>query len=291
MTQRGNFFSTHSSLFAANGGYIPFCKKCVEARYAATLEALDGREDYAIERMCQTFDWYYSPVVFNYALSGMASGQSLLSSYVSRLGLGYITKKGTSYLDTLKDLTGGDKESEDARRELDEKNAPPPPPEPTEEMVKMWGIGYSYDEYLLMNTQFEALAGKIIEGDDVSETIVKDLCKLKVLQTRAENSNDFNMYAKYQKLYTDTLKSPDLRSTKTKAGATDAQASWGKFIEMVEKYTPAEYYKDEKMFDDASGIRDYFNRFLVRPFKNFFTGSSEQDPEYSVKREDVESDG
>ena len=72
--------------------------------------------------------------------------------------------------------------------------------------------------------------------------------------------------------------------------ATDAQASWGKFIEMVEKYTPAEYYKDDKMFDDASGIKDYFKRFFVRPFKNFFTGSTELDPEYSVKQEDVESD-
>lgn len=287
-TQRGHFYSTRSPLYAANGGYLPVCKDCTERRYQAALATTDGREDIAIERVCQTFDWFYSPAAFNYAVSGMSAGQSLLSSYVGRLGLTAVSRKGDSYLDTLRRESEGDPEAEALRKELDEKNAPP---EPEPEWVEKWGTGYSMDEYAFLNVQYEALSGKIIEGDDVSESIVRDLCQLKVLQNRAAKANDDAAYIKYQKAYTDTLKSPDLRSAKSKGGAvTDAQASWGKFIEMVERYTPAEYYQDEKMFDDASGIKEYFKRFFVRPFKNFFTGSTELDPEYSVKQEDVESD-
>lgn len=290
-TQRGHFYSTRSPLYAANGGYLPVCKDCVETRYQAVLATTDGREDVAIERICQTFDWFYSPAAFNYAIAGMSAGQSLLSSYVGRLGLTAVSRKGDSYLDSIRLDADGDPEIAAARKELDEKNAPPAPLEPEQSWIDKWGSGYTYDEYTFLNTQYEALSGKIIEGDDVSESIVRDLCQLKVLQNRAAKANDDAAYIKYQKAYTDTLKSPDLRSAKSKGGAaTDAQASWGKFIEQVEKYTPAEYYKDDKMFDDASGIKDYFKRFFVRPFKNFFTGSTELDPEFSVKQEDVDGD-
>lgn len=288
--QRGNFYSTHSALYAANGGYLPVCKKCVDIRFNAVLEVLDGREDLAVENMCQTFDWFFSPQVLNFALTALASGQSVMSSYISRLGLSHVVSKGTSYLDTMRVTASGDPETAALRAEFEEKNAPPPPREVDEAVKRRWGTGYTPDEYDFLEEHYAALSGKIIEGDDVSESLVRDLCNIKLLQNRAANNNDHATYAKYQKVYTDTLKSPDLRSSKTKAGATDAQASWGKYIEMVEKYTPAEYYKDQKLFDDESGIKEYFKRFFVRPFKNFFTGSTEADPEFSVKQEDVDGD-
>lgn len=290
-SQKNNFYISKSPLYEMNNGFLTVCKQCVDGRYIAALEVCDQREDKAIELMCQTFDWYYSPVALNYAINALSDGQTLLRSYISRLSLSHVSAKGTTYLDTVKANMENDPEVIAAREELEKRNAPPQPKEVSEAVRKKWGTGFTPDEYEFLEDHYTALAGKIIEGDDVSESIVRDLCQLKVLQNRAAKANDDAAYVKYQKAYTDTLKSPDLRSAKSKGGAaTDAQASWGKFIEMVEKYTPAEYYKDDKMFDDASGIKDYFKRFFVRPFKNFFTGSTELDPEYSVKQEDVESD-
>ena len=238
--------------------------------------------------MCQTFDWFYSPVALTYAISALSDGQTLLASYVGRLGLSHVSAKGTTYLDTISAALANDPEAVAAREELERKNKPPEEPDVDEALRKRWGSGYSPDEYEFLENHYASLSGKIIEGDDVSEALVRNLCEIKVLQNRA--AGDPAQYAKYQKVYNDTLKSQDLRSNKTKAGATDAQAAWGKYIEMVEKYTPAEYYKDQKLFEDESGIRDYFKRFFVRPFKNFFTGSNELDPEFSVKQEDVDGD-
>ena len=60
-------------------------------------------------------------------------------------------------------------------------------------------------------------------------------------------------------------------------------ATWGTLIQTIENYTPAEVYKDKKLFRDHDKIEEYFQRYIVRPFRNFFTGSNELDPEHSIK--------
>ena len=51
---------------------------------------------------------------------------------------------------------------------------------------------------------------------------------------------------------------------------------------MIEKCTPADLYLRPKLFKDMDSAGEYYKRFVTRPFKNFFTGSRDQDPEFSV---------
>ena len=57
-------------------------------------------------------------------------------------------------------------------------------------------------------------------------------------------------------------------------------------IEEIEKYTPAEYYKDKKLFKDTDEIGNYWERFIKRPLKNLILGSKVRDTEFYVKDEE-----
>ena len=57
-------------------------------------------------------------------------------------------------------------------------------------------------------------------------------------------------------------------------------------IDTIERYTPAEFYKNQDLYKDFDGIGDYIKRFLLRPLKNLQFGSKEKDFEFYVKDEE-----
>ena len=60
--------------------------------------------------------------------------------------------------------------------------------------------------------------------------------------------------------------------------------------ETIEKYTPAEYYKNRSLYKDHDNIGDYIERFLLRPLRNLMRGTKDRDAEFFVKDEE-ENDG
>lgn len=56
----------------------------------------------------------------------------------------------------------------------------------------------------------------------------------------------------------------------------------GVWISDIEKFAPAEYYKDKSLYHDADGIGSYASRFIFRPLKNLLTGSKELDKEFNL---------
>ena len=96
---------------------------------------------------------------------------------------------------------------------------------------------------------------------------------------KAGNADSFD---KFTKLYHSTLKAGGLKTRSENEGIDDESACWGNFVKDIETRTPAEIYKDKALFDDVDKIKEYFDRFILRPMKNFFSGERVQDPEFSV---------
>lgn len=94
----------------------------------------------------------------------------------------------------------------------------------------------------------------------------------------------------YNKLTDSYRKSFQQAGLKTvKEGVSNEEFVLGMSIETIEKYTPAEYYKNKKLFKDFDGIGDYAERHILRPLKNLMFGTEERDAEYYVK-DDGEED-
>ena len=272
-----NFYRSMSPLFSGNNGYFPVCKTCVRNYYDYLVEYYSGNEEKALDRMCSVMDLYYSDALA-VASKGVNTSTPRISSYISKTQMKQYSDKGTTYLDTIKDRNNCTIENFDDIEEVNESGEKVVSPR----LIKQWGFGYEPEEYSLLQEHYKMLTTQFTNADAVQDALIKDLCTIKVLQTRAMKKGDPDSFDKFTKLYHSTLKAGGLKTRSETDNVGDADACWGNFVLDVEKFVPAEIYKDKTLFDDVDGIKDYFNRFIVRPFKNFFTGSTDEDEEFSI---------
>ena len=251
------------------------CSNCVDDLYSQYVSKLGSPEE-AVQRVCLKLDLYFNHEAF-LMTEKMASYGSRMSAYLSRLGLRQFA--GKTYDDTIIDgwslLTPPDAEVDaaSAERELEISDA----------TRKRWGKGLTPEEYKAADDMYQTLKKSNPKSDGVQETYMKDLVKTKILQQRAFMQNNADEYTKYMKAYQDTFKNSKLKmSTDDEGDMSDENVCFGKWIQAVEEYTPADLYKKKDLFQDVDGIKEYIQRFIVRPFKNFFTGSNVPDKEYRI---------
>lgn len=276
--QKSNFPHTLSPLYAGNNGYASFCKHCVDRYYDQLVEFFSGNEEKAIDRICQVLDWYYLDDIWA-ATRKISADRSRVGAYPSKMGLHHWAKQGTTYLDTIRDRASVVVQSYDEfedKREQGETSI-------SKRQINDWGVGFEESEYRLLDDHYKSLKESIDTNDIVQDTLARDLCEIKVQQVRARNRSDVDTFQKLTKLYQDTLKSANL---KVKAGDSSSlsndEACFGMFIRDVERYAPAEYYADKKLYKDADGFGDYMKRFVSRCVANFFGGTRDMDPEFSI---------
>ena len=76
--------------------------------------------------------------------------------------------------------------------------------------------------------------------------------------------------------------------TMSAVNETDSSKVFGVWIKDIEQNRPAEYFQDKSLYEDFDGIKDYFERFVLRPMKNLLTGSRDFDKEFMIEHEDGE---
>lgn len=282
--QKNNFPHTMSPLFKANGGYLPICKHCIDKYYEQLVDYFSGNEEKAMERIAQIADWYYLDDIWS-STRKISADRSRVGAYPSKMQLPQWKEQGATYLDTIRDRAGNtisSLEDYDSLKEQDKISV-------SKAQIARWGTGFTEEEYNALDAHYKTLKDKIDVNDVIQDNLARDLCEIKIQQVRARG--DADGFQKFTKLYQDTLKSANL---KVKSGdaelLTDGEACWGKFIADIEQFTPADVYKDRSLFADVDGIKGYFERFIVRPFKNFFMGSDVMDKEFSIHT-DGDDDG
>lgn len=282
--QKSNFPYSRSPLFTGNNGYAPVCKRCVEKYYDQLVDFFTGNEEKAIERVCQIMDWYYLDDIWA-STRKISADRSRVGAYPSKMGLPQWAKQGSTYLDTIRDRASAVVQSYDEFEDMQDQGETGI----TKRQIKQWGVGFEESEYKLLDEHYKSLKDSIDTNDIVQDTLARDLCEIKVQQVRARNKGDVDTFQKLTKLYQDTLKSANLKvRTGDMASLNDAEACWGNFIRDVERFCPAEYYQDKQLYKDADGFREYLERFVLRPVRNFFAGTREMDAEYSIGAEDMQ---
>ena len=276
-TQFNHFYKTRSPLYDGNHGYTCVCKECVNNYYYHLIDVFDGDTAKAVEGICSAFDIYFSEEICSQITERSTSASApVFAKYLSKV-FTMSTKDGPIIYSTtigqrdgkgVQDVEKNEAEKTEAELEL-------------QRSTERWGPGFETDEYPQLDSHYKFLKKLINDDDAVQETYIRDLCVTKVLQNRAVKTNDSEAYAKFTKLYQDSLKNANLKPKEELDSDNDTMC-WGIVTQRIEEHTPAEIYKT-KLFDDYDDIKSYFNRFIVRPFKNFFTGSNEMDEEFSIK--------
>lgn len=271
--QHANFYRSNSPLYRGNNKYLPICISCMNNLFNQYADLLGSEED-AVDRLCQKFDIYFSDQAFKKSEVPRIGQSSRMGEYVKLINTNKIFANKTydAYLAENTD-----------ERVISAEDAEPDEIDP--EIIERFGLGYSKPEYKRMDKQYGKITAEAEGSDDPNFTeLIKTLCTTQILRDRAIAKNDLDAYDKATRLYQSTLKSiqwkPDVQKGES---YDDANDSFGQWRAQIEQYCPSIVYKDRDLYRDVDDYESYWKRFIVRPFKNFFTGSNDQDDEFSVE--------
>lgn len=280
------FYKSNSVFYA--DGHLPICKECFSSKFGHFAAEYHSNK-MAMQRMCMTFDIYFNETAFD---SCDTDDSTVLGNYFRKLNLSQ--HKGKTFEDSIKEGFGlsGDRKPVKETQEVvnvdndDEENENADMIDPAD--IEKWGAGLEPTDYTILNSHYRLLSSSNPQCDGNAEIFIIDLCYTKMQQMKAVRESRVDDYKKLTESYIKSFTQAGLKTVKDTNAMEDFTI--GVNAETIEKYTPAEYYKNRSLYKDHDNIGDYIDRFLLRPLRNLMRGTKDRDAEFFVKDEE-ENDG
>lgn len=255
----GSFNKSASSLFKGNGGYLPVCKKCLRAFYENYLSVFQGDEKKAIKMIAIMFDLPFSEDIIEAAKRRITPIQkTLFGAFLVVISkTPYNTHTFLDYIDgTIDDNTNKSEKKENKRKNnkgYDIKEIP--------EYTNNWGVGFTSEEYVMLQNRYDEWKSKVIIDSMTRESLVRDLCVIKLQQQKALQDNNVDMYNRLQRTYQDTLSSANLKPIQEEEDKKEFEKPFGVLIEMFENEDPIPHPLPE--WRDVDGIVRLFTIYFI----------------------------
>jgi hypothetical protein len=205
-------------------------------------------EHEAIRRVCMKWDIYYDKSIF-LSCKNSSTNQKIVGDYLRNLNLS--KKYGcATYDDTL--ARDRDTPNNPSIQSLEDLKEVEVTEKPTQKMVKTWGFGFQLEDYVYLSEQFDDWKARVVIDSKSRETLIRDLCVIKLHQQKAISSSDIDTYNKLQKTYQDTLSSANLKPIQVDANDKASEKPMGVMIEMFENDRPIPQPNPE--WEDVDGI-------------------------------------
>ena len=272
-----SFYKSPSTLFS-NNGCLPICKDCLAQVYNKYLLSFQDVHK-AVKRVCMAFDIYYSDQIVDACLVKTGATTPSIGDYIKKLNL--TTYKRKTFDNSIDEMFMFDTEEDNVVIPVPKEEQPKPLSVIPDSVRIRWGSGLSDNDYKMLEEHYKYLKKANPDFDSNQEIFIMDLCQIKMQQTRAMMSGRTDDYIKLTESYRKTFAQAGLKTVKE--SASDDDFSFGLTAQMIEQYSPAEYYKDKERYKDFDGLGDYITRLLTRPLKNLMFGTTDRDYEYYVK--------
>jgi hypothetical protein len=140
-----------------------------------------------------------------------------------------------------------------------------------ENRIKKWG-NFGTDDLDFLDYELDDWQKTHSCENKAELTLLKEICikELMIRQTRNEKKDDTKLVKDLQELMKTANVDP------AKANAINAGKSvdcYGVWVKDFEEKSPAEWFEDQKKFKDMDGLLPYIKNYIIRPIKNFLTGS------------------
>lgn len=269
-----SFPASQSELYAGWDYHIPICKICLDKLFEHYTDVYGGDEDLAIRRICEKYDIYYNISLLN-ASRKITKTRSRIHNYISKANLiQYKDKTYDTTLDEERTNVISSKEDFDEKKSNGDITT-------TKTAVERWGVGiFSDEDYSMLEEHYKMLKKNNPNADNNQEIFIKSLCHLNLLMMKALKENDLDGYTKANGEYSKTFKQAGLKTVEEKDSSNSDVV--GVTLAVISQYTPEEFYKDKKLYEDFDGLGDYYERHVCRPMKNLMTGSNDRDKEFFV---------
>ena len=269
-----DFYKSCSSFYAKTN-HLPICKKCLNRKFTQySLEYNSTKK--AMQRICMAFDLYYNDSIFDSCDTGNDS--AIVGNYIKKLNMAQY--KGKTFDTSIEEGFFFTREQSVTMKENRNKNV-----EETinPKDVNTWGGGLSATDYDILNQHYKFLKNANPQCDSNAEIFITDLCYTKMQQMKAVREGRVDDYNKLTESYRKSFTTAGLKTVEE--ANIDEEFTIGVNAETIEKYTPAEYYKNKKLYKDHDDLGEYWDRFLLRPLRNLMYGTKDRDCEFFVKDE------
>lgn len=277
LSLRSSFYKATSDLYLGTTR-LPICRTCITELFEEyMIRYKDPR--LSMQRICMAFDLYYNEAIFDKYSGNL---DTIIGNYLKCLNMNQ--HRGKTFDTTLQEGFTFKKEA----KKKDYKGEPAAVvigEEASSEDIAKWGDGLSSTDYKSLNNHYEFLKNANPNCDSNQEIFIIDLCYIKMQQMKAIRESRPDDYSKMAEQYRKSFSQAGLKTVRD--ASADEDFTLGVNIEMIEKYTPAEYYKDKELFKDIDSIGDYITRFITRPLRNLQFGTTDRDHEYYIKDEEA----
>lgn len=271
------FYKSYSGLYAGTG-HLPICKSCFEQKFKIYREEYQSSKQ-AFKRLCMAYDLYYNDDMFD----SCDDDDALIGKYFRKLNMKQCN--GKTFDTTIKEgFDFFENKVVPKQTVVEEDDAEPIDPAD----IEKWGAGLEPTDYDILNSHYRLLSNSNPKCDGNAEIFIIDLCYTKMQQMKAVRESRVDDYKKLTESYIKSFTQAGLKTVKDTNAMEDFTI--GVSAETIEKYTPAEYYKNRSLYKDHDNIGDYISRFLLRPLRNLMQGTKDRDAEFFVKDEEEADD-
>lgn len=280
------FYKSNSDFFV--DGHLPICKACFSNKFKYFISKYHSNK-MAMQRMCMSFDIYFDEDLFD---NCGVDENTILGIYFRKLNMSQY--KGKTFEDSIQsnfNLFDEKKTAKNIHSVVSENYNY----EKTEDIheidpsdIEKWGAGLDSEDYAILNSHYRLLTNSNPQCDGNAEIFIIDLCYTKMQQMKAVRESRVDDYKKLTESYIKSFTQAGLKTVKDTNAMEDFTI--GVNVETIEKYTPAEYYKNKSLYKDHDNIGDYIDRFLLRPLKNLMRGTKDRDIEFFVRDEEENDD-
>lgn len=257
-------------------GTLPICKTCVGKIYDEYYRMFES------EKVAMYYTCLELNVCFNSSMFNAARDDVRLKEKCTPFWRGYMQKlnsigkknkipEGSRYSDSLDDV----QESENGEDEVFTAS---------KEVINRWGEGFRDEDYQWLEQNY----AEWYQNNDAEKMSVQRLLQmicvkeLEIRNARKAGVATDKLEKSLRELMNDTNLTPRNMSVNNES---DSTKTFGLWIKDVEKYKPAEYFEDKSIYHDFDGIKEYFDRFIMRPMKNLLTGSRDFDGEFNIEKD------
>ena len=269
------FISAYDGGLIDSNGKFSVCKICLSNIYEYLYSQYNTIEK-TIHRMCQIFNITFTNEALDATkihvqtlLEGGKNVNAVFSLYIMKL----IATKKSMTKEGINDF-----QYEDVgtifvdKQQIDVKELPIP-----QDVIEFWGRGLSRGDMEFLETQYTNFK-QTHRADTYAEIVLlKEVC-MTMLDIKKMRENQDDISDKVKQLQA-LMKSLDISPNIANANAANKGLdTFGLWIADIEKDEPAQWLKNNPiadMFRDVTNTEDYFQKYIVRPLKNFIQGSKD----------------
>lgn len=242
------------------GGRMVWCKTCMNKQYMDYwLKYGDVRR--ALWCVCRKYDIPFIKDKFNMAITQTTEkdygSEKIFSYYMQKLYS--LQHRGEKCFDDgitviTQNINGINVEGEESR-------------------IKKWG-NYESKDLDFLDYELEDWQKTHSCENKAELTLLKEICIKQLEIRKVRSSSGVGDTSKLIKELQELMKTANVDPAKANAiNAGKSVDCYGVWVRDFEDKSPAEWFEDQKKFKDMDGILPYIRNYIIRPIKNFLTGS------------------